>query len=160
VLGGFVTADLVAFLRARLEETAAKATAATPGPWEWIPGKDGWDTQNGPTLIRAGHDGEGDRELTEVLAGWGHDAWGMDVSEADAAHIAHHNPAFVLANVGAQQRFLDQFEQLSREAASSDYLVRGPARIGLSVLESVLRLHALPYVDHPNYKPEWKPGPA
>jgi hypothetical protein len=151
--------DLVAFLRVRLDETAAKARAATPGPWEWTPKEDVWN-QCGPTLIRAGHDGEGGRELTQVLSGWGHDAWGMEVSEADAAHIAHHNPAFVLANVGAQRRFLDQFEQLAGEAASSDYLVRGPARIALSVLEPVLRLHALPYVDHPDYKPEWKPDPA
>lgn len=76
----------------------------TPGPWEWTPIEDGW-TNCGPTLRSVemgkawdeywGPDGNGTGRKHEdepptptVLSAWGHDAWGIDVEEADARLIA------------------------------------------------------------------------
>jgi hypothetical protein len=153
-----MTADLVAFLRARLDDDEQTAHAATLGPWEWTPEEDVWG-HCGPALIRAGFDGEGDRELVEVLSGWGHDAWGMHVSDNDAAHIARHDPARVLADVEAKRQLLDDYEQVmdTRRAHPND-----PASAGaLLALHKAIKRLALPYADHPDYKEsgaheEWK----
>lgn len=145
--------DLVAFLKARLGEDAARAGAATPGPWEWTPEDDVWG-QCGPTLIRAGFDGEAGRDLKEVLAGWGHDAWGLNVSEADAAHIAHHDPARVLAEVDAKRGIVGLMARMLN-AAEGDSEVDHYG--GLSAAEDTLRLIALPYAGHPDYQDDWRP---
>jgi hypothetical protein len=45
-----VTADLVAFLRARLDEDEQVARSVPSGPWRWTPEANEWD-QNGPMLV-------------------------------------------------------------------------------------------------------------
>ncbi|MFI1161411.1 DUF6221 family protein [Streptomyces sioyaensis] len=149
-----MTEQLVAFLRARYDEDEEAARAATPGPWEWTPEQDLWD-QNGPTLIRAGHDGYEDRPLTTVLEGWGHDAWGMHVTEENQTHIARHNPARVLAEVEAKRAIVDRYaevQEMDREDAEPEFAYGRAVGLGQAV-----RLLALPYQEHPDYRPEWRP---
>jgi hypothetical protein len=78
---------------------------------------------------------------------WGDSAWeetykmgeGEGCSEEGAAFIEHMSPARVLAECEAKRRIVAQFQ---------------PSRNGYSDL---LALLALPYADHPDYNPEWRP---
>lgn len=152
-MGADTNADLVAFLRARLEEDEQIARAATPGPWAWTPEKDVWD-QNGPTLIRKGTDAP-DAELVEVAAGWGHDAWGIYISDADQAHIAAHDPARVLREIEAKRRLVERYERaLENRRAHPDDLASAGA---LLALHGTVKVLAMPYADHPDYRDEWRP---
>jgi hypothetical protein len=66
-----------------------------------------------------------------------------------AAHIIRHDPVRVLAEVDAKRRILDGLAgALDRHA---DYIT------GAFTAEDVLHLLALPYRDHPGYRPEWAP---
>jgi len=140
--------DLVQWLHAQLDIDAAKARAATPGPWVWTAEADVWD-QCGPTLIREGTDAP-DAELVEVAAGWGHDAWGMNVSSADQAHIAEWDPARVLREIEAKRQLLTQYDHAmeNRRAHPKDLASAG----ALLALHGVLTLLALPYADRPGYR--------
>ncbi|MFD0408613.1 DUF6221 family protein [Kitasatospora sp. NPDC127116] len=55
-------------------------------------------------------------------------------------HIARHDPARVLADVDAKRRVLADVESFTEDGALA-----------------VLQLLALPYADHPDYRPEWAP---
>lgn len=112
--------DLVAFLRARLDddEQAAREAAVwwgdadEPGEaphWRPVPCGHIWNDQDG---------GIAD-----------------EVADRHAAHIARHDPARVLAEVEAKRRMVDEHGN-------------GTCR--------TLRLLALPYADHPDYRPEWR----
>lgn len=128
-----MTADLVAFLRARLDEDEAIAKAATPGPW----------TVDDETLAEAIHG----PEHQDVVSGgrWGGEATVFDTD--DAVHIARHDPARVLADVEAKRRIVNE----------------RPWPIGRNWdqvrawHDTTLRLLALPYACHPDYREEWKP---
>jgi hypothetical protein len=160
-----MTDDLVQFVRDRLDDEARIAGAATPGPWEWTPPEDVWG-HCGPALIRAGYDGEGDRELVEVLSGWGHDAWGMNVTAENQAHIARHDPARVLADIEVKRSILDEHHQdgtgcaVCADPEEYDENSEGEAEWIRSAKWwpcRTVRLLALPYADHPDYRKEWRP---
>jgi hypothetical protein len=143
-----VSDDLVAFLRARLDEDEAAATAATAGPWEWDDSTDiGEWGHRGPKLMSATatwttSEGRGPYPVT-VLAGYGYDAWGLDVGDGDKAFIARYDPARVLREVEAKRAIV--------KSESSPYLAgHAPATVTLRYLAAVYR-------DHPDYQPEWKP---
>ncbi|MDJ0460600.1 DUF6221 family protein [Streptomyces sp. H27-C3] len=140
--------DLVQFLRDRYDEDERVARAATPGPWVWTPEQDVWG-QCGPTLIRVGTDAPGS-ELMEVLAGQGHDAWGLHVSEGDQAHIARHDPARVLAEIEAKR------EVVRLTVRARDYAPTFTSGFG-AAMEQALRLFAVVYADHPGYLADWRP---
>lgn len=143
--------DLVDFVRQRLDEDEQTARAATPGPWAWTPETDVWD-QNGPTLIREGTDAA-DAELVEVAAGWGHDAWGIHVSDADKAHIARHDPARVLRDIEARRSIVDQYAEVAANDVDDVEYAHGWANaLGLAV-----RHLATVYADHRDYREEWRP---
>lgn len=63
-----------------------------------------------------------------------------DISRGDAMHIARHDPARVL-----------------REVEAKRLIVAGIDPEDPPDLVAVLRLLALPYVDHPDYRDEWRP---
>lgn len=130
-----MTDDLVKFLLARLDDTARRARAAKPGPWHADGGS-----------VYASHPTDEVAEYTE-----------------SAEHIAEHDPARVLAEVDAKRRIIDE-HTVRVPVEDSPYL--GPALVSELVYCPIcrndgecptLRLLALPYREHPDYRPEWAP---
>ncbi|MBV6697453.1 hypothetical protein KV557_09985 [Kitasatospora aureofaciens] len=131
-----MTADLVTFLRARLDEDERAAVdtltpAANIGRFRGKPVQRWQVTLNGRGLI----DADGGRSRAR------------DVYPAEAQHVARHDPARVLAEVDAKRRIIDECEGA----------VNHDSRGMLSMADSILSLLALPYRDHPDYRPEWAP---
>lgn len=158
-----MTADLVAFLRARLDEDEQTARAASggtmigePGNWQPSPTGDEWEACQS----------DGDEELLvalrpglprppDVMTG----LWGAvfsaepDDSDPEAwapmprfKHAARHDPARVLLEVEAKRLRLDEIDRAIKAGHDSYDLA--------SIL---LPLEALPYATHPDYRPEWAP---
>jgi hypothetical protein len=149
--------ELVRWLGEQLDEDERIARAATPGPWVWTPETDVWD-QNGPTLIREGTDEPG-AELVEVAAGWGHDAWGMYISEADQTHIARHDPARVLREIEAKRAIVARYEFACREAGRLA-LTEEEREVWVQVagaLQSCVLCLAVIYAGRPGYDEAWRP---
>ncbi|WP_432091049.1 DUF6221 family protein [Streptomyces sp. NRRL F-5630] len=125
-----MTAGLIAFLRARLDEDEAAARAAKPGPWSADGG-----------AVYGIHPTDGV----------------VDYSES-AAHIARHDPARVLAEVEVKRALLELHHEVEDPQEMQDFCaacdVTGtypeyPCR--------TLRLLALPYSSHPGYDESWRP---
>lgn len=136
--------DLVAFLRAQLDDDERVARSATSGPWSWVdPGG----------KVKSALVGPGYPYQTVVPAAGG------DVypSVHDAEHIARHDPARVLAEVDAKRRIVDWLAEdaafdmpaAKAQAASREewYLV--------TVARTTIKMLALPYAAHPDYRAEW-----
>jgi len=126
--------DLVQWLRAQLDEDAARALAAL-------------SELDGPEL---GADWEYDgryvstvRERTMVAVG-SQDFMGPTVG----AHIAAHDPARVLREIDAKRRAVDYLVEEIENAEVWWYDDK---------LIPVLKLLALPYADRPGYREEWAP---
>ena len=82
-------------------------------------------------------------------------AW-LPFGNPDAAareHIARHDPARVLAEVEAKRRILDEYEQATGQYATHSQVSAGE-EIGLRF---ALKAIGLPYADHPDYDPAWRP---
>jgi hypothetical protein len=127
--------DLAAFLHARLAEDEQMARAAggrRRGGRRWLQA----DPDRYPGLV-------GD-DAGDVVADEG--------SSGDrAAHIARHDPARVLREVVAKRRLLEGH-------GPDECLV--PCCLcgrGEDYPCTTMRLLALPYADHANYREEWKP---
>lgn len=123
--------DLVAFLRARLDERAAKAEAACHG------GEGRWrqdDAERYPGRIK---DDRGDVVV--------HDEG--DPSGEQAAHIVANDPARVLAEVEAKRKTLVRCEEALLSA--------NPMLVHFA--EQTVREMALPYAEHPEYQEERRP---
>jgi len=134
--------DLIAFLRARLDEDAelALAAGAELGP-DWR-----YDAEHG--WVRAVREGDG--------IATGH----QDHLEPEhGQHIARHDPARVLAEVEAKRRIIDEcaywIDKINSSATDKYPYPNLPER-GEVVLP-VLTLLALPYADHPDYRDTWRP---
>ena len=138
--------DLVQFLRARLDEDAELAQAASPGPW---------------------HPSD---ESDEVLAVDGitvADGFALSSRQlrATTEHIARHDPARVLAEVEAKRRILEIHKVVGGwEDEDGQDIGLGCDECGYSAEYSdrggwceTVRLLALPYADHPGYRAEWRP---
>lgn len=75
------------------------------------------------------------------------------VSEKCGPHIARHDPARVLAECEAKRRIVEEYEANfwpdpgDREALTDASSAASPA--------AMIRLLALPYADHPDYREEW-----
>lgn len=127
---------LLKFLKARLDEDAEAARDASDGPW--------WD-EHPATQWRE----EKDDEVASSqgrLAVLPFDKNGG----SNSIHIARHDPARVLVDVVAKR------EVLRLAAAFGDYaetFMNGTA----AAMEGALRLFALAYADHPEYREEWRP---
>jgi Family of unknown function (DUF6221) len=139
--------DLIAFLRARLEEDAA-AAQATAGP-DWL--EDG-----SPSLtVFTRQQSEGDRPGVRGIA-WCSN--GYDDDRANMVHIARHDPARVLREVEAKRAAVTRCELVlaafADPAAGSwpDVSRRERSHAG-----ATLCALAAVYADHPDYRQEWKP---
>lgn len=149
--------ELVEFLRARFDEDEHTARAATPAPW-----------RHGLFGLTSGADLGTARFEDAVFAGpTGHDAVRVagtgevreEQTAEDAIHIARHGPARVLAEVAAKKQILDEHICPCPEpdcgdcgACSGEHHAdptTAPCR--------TVRLLALTYADHPDYREEWRP---
>jgi hypothetical protein len=134
-----MTADILAFLRERLDEDEQSARAC--------------QAEVGAT--RAGEpypDGSGTAEVDDFPSY----PWGLQKHEL--AHIARHDPARVLREVEGKRALLGQYEAVCaevRDPKSADH--RTSARSRQFQLEQALPLLALPYSDHADYRQEWAP---
>lgn len=107
-------ADLIEFIRARLDEDDQTARAARGREWH----------------VREG----------SVMDGGGVVATGLqgDLDDAEAAHIARHDPATVLRNVAVKRRLLEIWEPNAH-------------------CQPMIRIAASVWSDHPDYRQEWAP---
>jgi hypothetical protein len=148
------TATLVEFLMARLDEDEAAARAAASPPWEveiMSHVKDAsvthqtWEVGRNINFGYLGDDHE--------IVSYGTRDEGDGRSEANARHIARHDPARVLAEVDAKRRIVERFELRDREFDLAD-----PTSMALAAsMHEALVLLALPYADHPDYDEAWRP---
>lgn len=123
--------DLIEFLRARRAEETARAEAA--GGDEWTAKYDA-----GTVAIQ-------DSEREPVVYDEGSPTAGQ------IAHIVHHDPARVLREIEAKRGILDlhggDLGEQSMFCAHCEHASPCPT----------LRLLALPYADHPDYRQDWTP---
>lgn len=138
--------DLVAFLRGCLDEDERVAKAATAGPWTATPVVYGpWNEGSGPPK-----NWEIDTPSTTVVEHVYHEGGGIAI-EADATHIALHDPARVLREVESKRTIIERHVT----DIDSDHW---EARLAADDFgEAALRLLAAVYSDRPGYREEWRP---
>jgi hypothetical protein len=131
--------DLVAFLHARIEEDEALATSGES--WTVFD-----ESVHGTRRVDV------DFSIERVVACTR--AW-------RAEHIARHDPVRVLAEVAAKRQLLVVCETAKRNADLPDPEGGYPPAVFVngyaSALDHAVRLAALPYADHPDYRQEWAP---
>ncbi|HEX6471142.1 MAG TPA: DUF6221 family protein [Streptosporangiaceae bacterium] len=142
-----MTADLVAFIRARLDEDEAIATAAA----EQHQGSATWRAD---LMVDHIH-GEGasmtlDLGRTVVDDTLNVEPGEIGLTHSEIRHIALHDPAPVLRQVEAMRRVVDACEPDHRDAMES-----GDDSTALAT--DALRLLASIWSDHPDYRAEWRP---
>jgi len=102
-------------IRAAVEERKRVAEAATPGPWYWD--QEGEWGDRGPRLSSSGKQERYESPLgsgqwheydPSVVSGFGYDAWGLNVDDADAAHIALNDPARIIRDCERDLRVLER----------------------------------------------------
>jgi uncharacterized protein DUF6221 len=141
--------DLVAFLTARLDERQAAAEAADRD----LGGARGWWVEDDVTVAVPVSDGTGGTKGAFTVART--DFGGRPIAE----YIALHDPAAVLADVEAKRRLLALHSPTPGPNPSCNTCFDGWA----AVLEAAnwpcasVRLLALPFASHPDYREEWKP---
>jgi hypothetical protein len=124
---------LVEFLRARLNEDEATALAADGDSIEATPLYEGV----GYLTLRGDHNDRYTGELPATLAD----------------HAARHDPARVLREVGAARQAIEHYERVAaRSQQHPDY------ELATGAVEVQLKIRALPYADHPDYRAEWRAG--
>ena len=130
---------LAEFLEARLAEDweAATASITTVG--------DTWEASGSVVEI------EGDTKGRSVFE------WTVCFdegapSEAQADHIARHDPARVLREVAAKRRIMEFAEKVDALAETVfQEFSNHPEADGVALLKML----ALPYADHPDFDPNW-----
>ena len=135
--------DLVAFLNARLDEDEQQARAAISGQVDW---ENGWGESKTPGFPGVGI-------VPHV---------GRIHEDVQAAHVAKWNPARVLADVEAKRRILAEHAVdaglFCRTCFDPGTLDRYPDEFSQRRFPCpTLRLLALPFASHPDYRDEWKP---
>lgn len=150
--------ELVDFLRARLDEDEAAAKAATSGPWWYNPGKqwlgpeafEKYDLTKGEEFVGYG----GPHPFTGAVCATGPASHAQ--SMADAAHIARHDPARVLAEIEAKRMLLDLHAPGEMEYVDGDVCMACDVRGEEPFYPcKTLRLLARPFRDHPDFDQAW-----
>lgn len=160
--------DLVAFLRARLDEderiarAAIKAAGDVPGAANWrfgnaSPDEGGtyWHITTTPPDADVFH-------LVELVGG-GMSGGGAHEPEI-ARHAVEHDPARVLREVDTKRRLLGvAFEHAAAmdaefgDCCDADAFERNECKYTSTGELPLLRLLALPYADRPEYQETWRP---
>lgn len=154
--------DLVTWLLEQIAEDERVARAATDGPWEWdgeavdvVPSSRGVDF-----IARYRWVSMSDSETEGVLP-------------ADGEHIADWDPARVLAECEAKRKLVELHRRIwltpGAPYFNDAHLTKDPMPICCSCAPETqfrratswpcrtLKALALPYVDRPGYREEWKP---
>lgn len=125
--------DLIGFLRARLDEEAARAEAAGGDEWALHAHESDtvliYDSRREPVVYDEGAP-----------------------SEPQARHIVAHHPARVLAEVAAKRQLVDLYADTERLTPE----MPGASAVHWT-LRPVLQKFAEVYAAHPDYQPEWSP---
>lgn len=179
-----MSSDLVAFVRARLDDDELWAKAASadrdgastvPGGVHWTWGVGGnWDPVDPDPLepYIGGYDGQWSQAVTlrsveEFESSAGplplHIAESEELRTADGAHIVRHDPARVLLQVTAIEAILAHRQRLV-DAGDTDAGGQ-PLRLDqlrerqavLRHLDAVLEMLAVFWANHPDYRDEWTP---
>jgi hypothetical protein len=150
--------DLVEFLRAQLDVEEQVAREATMGPWQNAPTASHHATATGRTE-EAVFAAPPDKGAT-IVATTGVPSERQNLVNAE--HIARHDPARVLRDVEARRALLDEHHDVNDGSCGTcvDGQWGYPTHGGSSPQRfpcRTLRLLALPYADHPDYNPEWRP---
>lgn len=144
--------DIAEFLRARLDEDEKVARAATVArPWH-VHTASGY--HGDVTWISDSPDAVGFSEPSEVQHPVGYydpEPVGL-VSPADAAHIARHDPARVLAEVAAKRAILARLADTAPPYADSRQ-----QEIHETLRDEVVPHLAAVHASHEAYRPEWAP---
>lgn len=130
---------LTEFLLARIAEDEAAARGASPGPWSHS-----HEGLQGGEVIRSADD----LRVTRVYqTGW------PDYLPAceNAAHIARHHPARILADCKAKRAAV---RECADDLGQREGGLKG--RVGRATWDVLTHL-AVPYADHPDYRDEWRP---
>lgn len=157
--------DLVAFLRARLdedEEVARLADAVDPAPWHEDVGEGTYTNQ------RDGIDGVGLVRAADNVGLWDREQSGtLSMAAVTAIHIARHDPGAALREIEAKRRLVgnhvadDKGHCRTCAHWKSDWIdgfkVERLSYEGVRSPCLTLRLMALPYAGHPEYRQEWTP---
>jgi hypothetical protein len=111
---------------------------------------------------------EDKRRADDAAAASGRSEWGVDDARdrsepAVADHVARHDPARVLAECTAKRRLVlacrdsrvDRAFLGARPEGLADFTLTPADQHQLAAL--TLALLALPYADHADYRPEWRP---
>ncbi|MFG2591375.1 DUF6221 family protein [Streptomyces sp. NPDC048438] len=140
-----MTADLVAFLQARLDEQGAAAVAAggTSEGWQAL----GTGVYSGASL---------DDDVPPLVTA-GPEVGGSDEDAARAEHIALHDPAQVLREVEATRGLLEQYTAPETGEGLPDAFNRHAASMHHMAVDLAVRHLAQAHADHPDYQPEWRP---
>lgn len=144
--------DLIAFLRARLDEREARANAAAEkqGGLAWR----AWPVVGSAPRVFRVRSVDAHRPIAETgdVAGDDEtDTVGILDGEHVAEFIADNDPARVHADVAAKRQIADMAERAwTRRRSSEDTDNRYD-------LYGVVGLLAEPYADHPDYREEWRP---
>lgn len=153
--------DPVQFIRDRLAEEEKIARAATPGPWrynrgkQWLDGEafERYDLAKGMEFV--GHGGP--HPFVGCVAATG--PADHPQSMADAFFISHHDPTRVLAELDIQRRLAELHEPADTETSEEPVCMTCDDLRGIEPAYPcrTLRLLALPYADHPDYRDTWRP---
>lgn len=129
--------DLVEFLRARIAEDERTARATT-GPWKYH------RETGGVVLAAAGYV----PELSEIIS--------TPRKPSDARHMVRWDSARVLAEIKAKRRIVQELSTVTEWNWPSQSDGAVPMEY-VEALRHVLKLHALPYAEHPDYDEAWRP---
>ncbi|MEU2510536.1 DUF6221 family protein [Streptomyces syringium] len=143
-----MTVDLVAFLHARLDEDEQAARACASAPW----------AIEIPPMVHVSA-----KAVRDSKWKWGTLGYVASVErDADRVHIVRHDPARVLAEVEAKRRLLKLHEPRHDDYTwICDTCSRYDTERQMRVYEYApcehLKILALPYSDHPDYREGWRP---
>ena len=139
--------ELLAFVRARLDEDEQAARDATPGPWSYDPGKEWYDGDDFVTMSNGqefvGYGGPSPFRGAICITGEA----GHTQSARDAEHIARHDPSRTLRDVRARRSTLERCQE---ELLSGLPSLAGFAR--LTIWELAQR-----WADHEDFDERWRP---
>jgi hypothetical protein len=132
--------DLVAWLRAQLDDDERVARAATPGPWETYVAAHDVVVQNARR----------DRLIYETSL----DDQREQQQAADGVFVAANSPDRILAEVAAKRAILAEYDaaRVNLDRHPTDLAGKG----WLLATVRARRLLAAPYADRPGYRQEWR----
>lgn len=148
--------NITEFLLARIAEDEELAKGATPGPWTTMT-EETADGENIYYTVEHGTEQLCDMALTS-RQGW-----------HDAEHIAHHDPARVLAECAAKRAIIEEHSPVDYSGIG----MKSPNACNLCGVEktmsdwewdensypcNTLRALAAIYADHPDYQEAWAVG--